>query len=68
MDSLKENSKKGDENLTEVESELKDLAEEMIKVMKDYKEKGIITEEEYQKSTKKKREFLEYLSKKKSIY
>lgn len=53
-----------DEDLREIELELKNLSLKMIDLLSQYKEQGIIDEEQYQQYIKIKVEFLQYLKNK----
>lgn len=47
-----------------IENKLEKLSIQMITILKEYKEKGIIGEEEYKKHIKCKEDFLTYLNNK----
>lgn len=49
-----------------IENGLEELSIKIISILKDYREKGLIGEEEYKKNVKLKESFLNYLNEKKA--
>lgn len=56
-----------EEDLRDIEFDLKDLSIQFISLLQQYKDQGVIDDEQYQQHVKTKLNFLQYLKNKKEI-